>query len=35
VLDELARELIDGTGMAMKLRDHDVADASPVLLSAE
>jgi intracellular multiplication protein IcmB len=35
VLDELARELIDGTGMAMKLRDHDVVDAPPVLLAAE
>jgi intracellular multiplication protein IcmB len=35
VLDELARELIDGTGMAMKLRDHDVADTPPVLQAAE
>ena len=35
VIDELARELIDGTGMGMKLRDQEVEDSPPMLLAAE
>jgi intracellular multiplication protein IcmB len=35
VIDELAGELIDGTGMGMKLRDQEVDDAPSMLLAAE
>jgi intracellular multiplication protein IcmB len=35
VIDELARELIDGTGMGMKLRDQDREEDTPMLLAAE
>jgi intracellular multiplication protein IcmB len=35
VIDELARELIDGTGMGMKLRDQENEDPTPMLLAAE
>ena len=35
VIDELARELIDGTGMGMKLRDQDREEDSPMPLAAE
>jgi intracellular multiplication protein IcmB len=35
VIDELARELIDGTGMGMKLRDQDREEDGPILLAAE
>ncbi|MEO8882678.1 MAG: ATP-binding protein [Devosia sp.] len=35
VIDELAGELIDGTGMGMKLRDQEVDDAPSMPLAAE
>jgi len=35
VIDELASELIDGTGIGMKLRDQEVDDAPPMLLAAD
>ncbi|WP_158746704.1 ATP-binding protein [Acidisphaera sp. L21] len=35
VIDELARELIDGTGMGMKLRDQEFEDAPPMMVAAE